>query len=113
VSVPDAKLVIRLITTGKYVPMINGIEVIPIEMGKPYGLSKDEIRRRASDFRVASGSAVPISEATGIVWLPDLGFEGGQTVDRGPITVQNARFLELFRSEHFGMSAWHADVPNS
>jgi hypothetical protein len=113
VSVPDNKIVLRFHDTGKHHPMINGIEVIPLLLDKSArGLSKEEMRRRAYGFRVAAGSAIPINEASGALWLPDLGFDGGQTVDRGNTHVDNASFPDLYRSEHYGMSAWHTDVPN-
>ena len=78
-------------------PEINGIEVIPEE---PIAI------------RIDAGSPTAIHDSARNTWEADGGFEGGQVVDRGPIAIANTDFPDLYRTEHYGMSAWRKRVPN-
>lgn len=62
--------------------------------------------------RVDAGSVAAARGPGGDEWEADRGFDGGQIVDRGPIPIANTDFPELYRTEHYVMTAWHKDLPN-
>jgi alpha-N-arabinofuranosidase len=54
-------------------PAINAIEIIP------------QSASSATTIRVRAGQREPFTDSRGQAWQPDQGFEGGDTVDHGPI----------------------------
>lgn len=66
-----------------------------------------------SVIRIKAGSSTPVTDSSGNVWLPDQGFDGGDTIDRDPTTeIANTKEPTLYRSEHYGMSSFSCKVPN-
>jgi hypothetical protein len=45
----------------------------------------------AKIIRIKAGVSVPVKDAEGNVWLPDQGFEGGQTIARPDIQIAERR----------------------
>jgi hypothetical protein len=67
----------------------------------------------ASVFRVKAGVSTPFTDASGHVWLPDQGFEGGETTDRDSgTTIAGTKDPDLFLSEHYGMNSFSCKIPN-
>ncbi|HWE97391.1 MAG TPA: malectin domain-containing carbohydrate-binding protein [Tepidisphaeraceae bacterium] len=62
--------------------------------------------------RVLAGAKEPWQDARGNTWSPDSGFVGGQFADRTKFPVENTHTPELYRHEHWGMSAWEQPVAN-
>jgi len=62
--------------------------------------------------RINAGADKPITDALGNAWLADSGFVGGSTVDRGNIKIENTKIPEIYRTEHWGMTAFAYKVPN-
>ncbi len=54
-------------------PAINAIEIIP------------QTASSTTTIRIRAGQREPFTDSSGQVWQPDKGFEGGDTVDHGPI----------------------------
>ncbi len=64
-------------------------------------------------FRVKAGLAAPFTDSEGKVWLPDQGFEGGDTVERDASTViENTKDPALFLAEHYGMASFSCKIPD-
>ncbi len=62
-------------------PCINAIEIIPVS-----GSSANAIRIRA-------GQSEPFTDSMGQVWQPEKGFEGGSTVNHGPLVEPPADWI--------------------
>ena len=65
-----------------------------------------------SAIRIKAGAFAAQTDADGNAWLPDQGFDGGDTVDRGSIEIAGTKSPALYRSEHYSMSAFSCKVPN-
>ncbi len=66
----------------------------------------------AKIIRIKAGKSEPVKDAEGNVWLPDQGFEGGQTIERPEIELANTRSPDLYRAEHYSMDSFSWPVPN-
>ena len=66
----------------------------------------------AETIRIKAGSFEPVKDAEGNVWLPDQGFEGGQTIERPDIQIANTKSPDLYRAEHYSMDSFSWSVPN-
>jgi hypothetical protein len=63
-------------------------------------------------IRINAGATAPWTDASGNTWLPDQGFDGGKTVDRGNIEIVGTRIPDIYRTEHYGMKSFSQAVPN-
>lgn len=64
-------------------------------------------------FRVKAGLSAPFTDSAGQVWLPDQGFDGGDTIDRDPsMAIAGTKDAALFLSEHYGMNSFSCKIPN-
>jgi len=63
-------------------------------------------------YRVKAGLATPFKDSSGNVWLPDQGFEGGDTVERAELAIANTKDQGLYQSEHYSMSSFSCKLPN-
>jgi alpha-galactosidase len=64
-------------------------------------------------IRIKAGADAPFTDADGNVWLPDQGFADGQTEQRdASLAVANTKDPALYRTEHWGMTAFTYPVPN-
>lgn len=67
----------------------------------------------ATVLRVNAGLYTAYTNADGLVWLPDQGFDGGDTIERDPsVMISETKDPALFRSEHYGMSSFSCKIPN-
>ena len=67
----------------------------------------------AETIRIKAGLFQPFTDSAGQVWLADQGFAGGLTVDRDPsLTIEGTSDPNLYRTEHYSMSAFSHEVPN-
>ncbi len=68
----------------------------------------------AKAIRIDAGATAPFTDKSGNVWMADKGFtEGdGDVVDRGDIKIENTDMPQLYRTEHFGMTAFSTALPN-
>jgi Malectin domain len=62
--------------------------------------------------RIKAGSSTNVTDADGNVWLPDQGFTEGETVERADAAIVDSKSPQIYRSEHWGMSAFDYPVPN-
>ena len=63
-------------------------------------------------IRINAGAIAPWTDSSGNSWLPDQGFDGGKTVDRGSIEIAGTRTPDVYRTEHYGMKSFSQAVPN-
>ena len=62
---------------------------------------------------IKAGLANSLTDADGVVWIADQGFADGDTIDRGEdVQIANTKSPALYRSEHYGMTAFSYPVPN-
>lgn len=67
----------------------------------------------AKILRVNAGLYTAYTNANGLVWLPDQGFDGGDTIERDPsVMISETKDPTLFWSEHYGMSSFSCKIPN-
>jgi Malectin domain len=64
-------------------------------------------------IRIKAGVTEPYKDPQGNVWLPDQGFDGGDTTERAAdLAVAGTDDPALYRTEHFGMTGFSMAVPN-
>ncbi len=66
----------------------------------------------ASPIRIAAGAAQAFTDHEGHTWQPDQGFEGGDVIGRSDIEIANTKDPELYRNEHYSMTAFRQKLPN-
>ncbi len=99
-------------------PQINAIEIIPEPLAATAvsPAITTTVAKPPSEFkpvRINAGRFTPYTDSEGNVWLPDQGFEGGETVERDPsIQIANTKDPELFRTERYLMDAFTYKLPN-
>ena len=70
------------------------------------------IKTTSKDIRIDAGAPNPVTDSQGRLWQADTGFTGGQVVDRGPIPISNTPIPEIYRTEHYSMTAFSGPLPN-
>jgi len=66
----------------------------------------------ATPVRIKAGGVTPFKDSSGNIWLPDQGFDGGDTVERPDATIANTKDPGLYQSEHYSMSSFSCKIPN-
>ena len=62
-------------------------------------------------IRINAGASA-LKDSTGVEWLGDIGFEGGDVIDRPDLQIANTKQPEIYRSEHYSMDAFKQPLPN-
>lgn len=63
--------------------------------------------------RINAGAATPHTSGSGVVWLPDHGFVGGEmAIPRDGLPITNTLDPEVYQTERYGMSYFAREVPN-
>jgi hypothetical protein len=65
-----------------------------------------------SVFRVKAGLSTSFKDSAGNVWLPDQGFDGGDTIDRPDTAIANTTNPGLYQSEHYSMNSFSCKLAN-
>lgn len=67
-------------------------------------------------IRIKAGLEQPFTDSQGVLWGADMGFDGGQTLDRtGSLNITSTDRPELFKTERYfdgTTGAYHFKVPN-
>jgi hypothetical protein len=66
----------------------------------------------ATTIRIKAGSTTPFKDSSGNIWLPDQGFDGGDTVERPDAPITNTKDPGLYQSEHYSMNSFSCKIPN-
>jgi endoglucanase len=67
---------------------------------------------QGTTIRIKAGGTAPFKDSSGNTWLPDQGFDGGDTVERPDAPITGTKDPGLYQSEHYSMSSFSAKVPN-
>ena len=62
-------------------------------------------------IRIKAGQSA-IKDSTGVDWLGDSGFEGGDVIERPDLQIANVKSPEIYRSEHYSMDSFAYKLPN-
>lgn len=62
--------------------------------------------------RIRAGVFTPYTDETGVAWLADQGFSGGDTIERPGIEIANTKIPSLYRAERYSMSGFTRKLPN-
>ncbi len=65
----------------------------------------------APTIRINAGIGA-VKDATGVAWLEDTGFTGGDVIDRPDLPIANTTQPEIYRSERYAMEAFTQKLPN-
>lgn len=63
-------------------------------------------------IRIKAGMSTPLTDSSGNIWLPDQGFDGGETIERPDAAIVNTKDSELYQSEHYSMSSFSCKLTN-
>lgn len=63
-------------------------------------------------IRIKAGMSAPVTDSTGLVWLAEQGFEGGDVIERAGIDIANTKQPEIYRAEHYAMESFWYKIPN-
>ena len=63
-------------------------------------------------IRIAAGATTNVVDSEGNVWLPDQGFDGGDTIQRPDVQVTNTPDPMIYQAEHYGMDSFSWKLPN-
>lgn len=62
-------------------------------------------------IRINAGAG-DIKDSSGMAWLGDSGFGGGDVIERPDIQIANTKQPEIYRSEHYAMESFTQKLPN-
>src|SRR5882724_3959179 len=64
-------------------------------------------------IRIKAGSSAPLTDSSGNVWLPDQGFDGGETIERASdLQIANTKDPGIYRTERYDMTGFTYKLPN-
>ncbi|HEY3762371.1 MAG TPA: malectin [Verrucomicrobiae bacterium] len=64
-------------------------------------------------IRIKAGSSTPFTDSSSNVWQAEMGFDGGDVIERDPApTMTNTKDPGLYFSEHYGMDSFSCKVAN-
>lgn len=100
-------------------PQINAIEIIPAALAatttatQTTAATTGPSAQTLKPIRIKAGRFTPYTDSEGNLWLPDQGFDGGDTVERDPsLQIANTKDPELFRTERYLMDSFTYKLPN-
>ena len=81
--------------------------------GQPVSGTAEKTAPAAKVLRIKAGQSTPFKDSSGNVWLPEQGFEGGETIARDPETkIAGTKDPGLFLTEHYSMDSFSCKLPN-
>src|SRR4051812_13558443 len=63
-------------------------------------------------LRIKAGGTKEFKDAEGNTWLPDQGFEGGDTIERPDLKIANTKTPAIYQSERYSMTGFKQALPN-
>ena len=65
----------------------------------------------SAPIRINAGGG-GVKDATGVEWLTDTGFSGGEVTEHPDLPIANTTQPEIYRSEHYSMDSFTQKLPN-
>jgi hypothetical protein len=62
-------------------------------------------------MRINAGAGA-VKDSTGVEWLAETGFVGGDVIERPDMAIANTKQPEIYRSEHYSMESFAQKLPN-
>ncbi len=62
-------------------------------------------------LRIKAGAGT-VKDSSGLEWLAECGFTGGDIVERPDLPITNTKQPEIYRSEHYAMESFTQKLPN-
>lgn len=82
------------------------------QIGKSGPATQPAPRKMPPAIRIDAGSDKPWTDPQGNVWAAETGFEGGGSVDRGPIEIVGTDKPDIYRTERYGMESFSVATAN-
>jgi len=67
---------------------------------------------QAPPVRIKAGNFSSFKDSQGNTWLPDQGFNGGETIERPDLEIANTKDPIIYRAERYSMTGFSYPVPN-
>lgn len=96
-------------------PAAPAAPAAPVAPAKPVQVASTApvtIPATATTIRIKAGGTAPFKDSSGNIWLPDQGFDGGDTVERPDAPITNTKDPGLYQSEHYSMNSFSCKLPN-
>jgi hypothetical protein len=78
----------------------------------PVAATAEAVPMMGTTVRIKAGATTPFKDSAGNVWLPDQGFDGGDTVERPDAPITGTKDPGLYQSEHYSMNSFSCKIPN-
>ena len=62
-------------------------------------------------LRINAGAGT-VKDSSGLEWLAESGFTGGDIIERPDLPIANTKQPEIYRSEHYAMESFTQKIPN-
>ncbi len=62
-------------------------------------------------IRINAGAGA-VKDSTGVEWLAETGFAGGDVIERSDLPIANTKQPEIYGSEHYSMESFTQKLPN-
>jgi enterochelin esterase-like enzyme len=73
---------------------------------------REQTAKAVAAIRINAGAFAPVKDAEGNEWLADLGFVGGDTIERPDVQIANTKSSGLYRAERYSMNSFSWSLPN-
>jgi alcohol dehydrogenase (cytochrome c) len=62
--------------------------------------------------RIKAGPGEAFKDADGNQWIPETGFNEGDSIERSDVQIANTKTPAIYRSEHYSMASFSYPLPN-
>jgi endoglucanase len=88
-------------TSGRATPAAAATQ--PAPLATPAGTVPPSAGRVV---RIKAGSSTPFTDSGGNVWAADVGFSGGETIERPDLNIANTKEPGIYRAERYSMESF-------
>jgi hypothetical protein len=69
------------------------------------------VKSQLPTLRINAGAGT-VKDSSGVEWLTESGFTGGDIIERPDLPIANTKQPEIYRSEHYAMESFTQKLPN-
>ena len=95
-----------IIKTAAAAPATTAISPTP-----QVSMAADAASTLSFPIRINAGAGA-VKDSTGVAWLGDTGFSGGDVIERPDQQIANTTQPEIYQSEHYSMDSFTQKLPN-